>query len=131
MQRAQTPFLRVSIGNVPRIRGSALHLDLDPIGSSQFEVSLDDGPGELVHLFEHVPFAIVEVRLPMPRRVSTGTRGAENEELRIGRPLRFLNVAAMLTIRRLKVLSRQGDASHVVNLDSGFIERGAGMFSNG
>ena len=130
MQRAQTPFLRMPGADVSRISGSALHLDLDPIGSSQFEVSLDDGSGEVVHLFEHVPLAIVEVRLPMPRRVSTGTRGAENEELRIGRPLHFLNVTSMLTIRRLKVLGRQDGAFHVVNLDPRFVERRAGMFSN-
>jgi hypothetical protein len=81
------------------ISGGAVHLNFDPIGGSQFEVSLDDGPSEVIHLFKQVPAAIVEVSLPMPLRVSTRARRAENEELRIGRPSGFLNVTAMLTIR--------------------------------
>ena len=131
MQRAQTPFLRMPGADVSRISGSALHLDLDPIGSSQFEVSLDDGSGEVVHLFEHVPLAIVEVRLPMPWRMSTATRGAENEELGIGRPLVFLYIAAVLAIWRFKVLGRQDRAFHVTNLDSGFVERRIRMSTDG
>jgi len=104
MQRAQTPFLRMPIGNVLRISGSTLHLNFDPIGSSQFEVPLDDRAGEVVHLLEGFAFPIVEVSLPMPRRVSSRTGSAENKELRIWRPLHFLNVTPMLAIRDLKSL---------------------------
>ena len=117
-------------GDVLGITGRALHLDLDPIGYSQFEVSLDNRPCEVIYFFECVPAAIVEVSLPMPRRVSTATCGAENEELRIGRPLHFLNVAAMLAIRRLKVLGRQDGAFHIADLDSRFIEWRIRVLSN-
>jgi hypothetical protein len=123
MYRAQTPFLQVAIRDVSRITSRALHLDFDPVRSTKFEVSLDGGPSEVIHLFKQVPAAIVEVSLPMPRRVSTRARGAENEELRIGRSSGFLNVTVMLTIRRLKILGRQDHGFHVVNLDSRFIER--------
>ena len=107
MQRAQATFFRVSIGDIPGISGGPLHLDFDPIGRTQFEVSLDDRPGKVVHFSECVSAAIVEVSLPMPRRMSSGTGSAENEELRIRRPLHFLNVTSMLAIRRLKILGRQ------------------------
>src|SRR6266480_7766320 len=102
MQCAQTPLLWMSTGDVSRITSGALYLDFDPVGGSQFEVSLDDRSGKVVHFFAHLPFAIVKVSLPMPRRVSTGACSAKHEELRIGRPPAFLNVAAMLTIWRLK-----------------------------
>ena len=129
MQRAQPPFHRVPGDNVSRISGCALHIDFDPIGSSQFEIPLDDWPREIVHLFERVPFAIVEVSLPMPRRVPTGTCRAENEELLIGRPLGFLNVTSMFTIRRLKVLGRQDGTFQFVTLSSGFLEWRDGVVS--
>ena len=116
--------------DIAGITRGALHLDFDPIGSSQFEVSLDDRTCEIVHFFEYFSFAIVKVSLPMPWRVSTGTRRAENEELRIRRPLHFLNVAAVLAIRRFKVLGRQDGAFHVADLHSRFIEWRVGMFSN-
>jgi hypothetical protein len=122
MQCAQMPLLWMSIRDVSRITSGALHLDFNPIGSGQLEVPLDNWPGKVVHFFEHVSFAIVKVSLPMPRRVSTGACSAKHEELRIGRPLPFLNVAAMLTVRRFKVLGCQGAAFDVANLDSRFID---------
>ncbi len=130
MQRTQAPLDGVSSVDIARITRGALHLDFDPIGSSQFEVSLDDRPCEVVYFFECVSAAIVEVSLPMPRRMSSRTGGAENKELRIRRPLHLLNVAAVLAIRRLKVLSRQDGAFHVADLDSRFVERRVGMSSN-
>ena len=119
------------IGNVHWITGRALHLDLDPIGSIQFEVSLNDGSGKIVHFLKHLPFPIIKICLPMPRRMPTGARGAEDEELRVGRPLSLLNVAAVLTIGRLEAFGRQDGACHVTNLDTGFVEWRIRMSSNG
>ena len=99
LHHAQPPFHRVPIDNVTRISGGALYLDFDPVGTSQFEVPLDDGPGEVVHLSKGFPSSIVEVSLPMLGRMSTATCCAKNEELRVGRPLGLLNIAAVLTIR--------------------------------
>src|SRR4029077_15403780 len=130
MQRAQASLFRVPGSDIRRISRSALHLDFDPIGSTQFKVPLNDGSREVVHFFEHLPFAIVEIRLPMPRRVSTRTCGAENKELRIGGPLHFLNVTSMLAIRRLEILRCQDGAAHVTNLDARFVEGRTGMSSN-
>ena len=81
MQRAQAPLDRVSRVDIAGIIRGALHLDFDPIGSSQFEVSLDDRACEVVHFFKCFPLAIVKVSLPMPRRVATATCRAEDEEL--------------------------------------------------
>src|SRR6476646_5361139 len=131
MHCAQTPLLWVPIGDVSRITSGALHLHFNPIGSRQFEISLNDRPGKVVHFFERVPFAIVNVSLPMPRRVSTRACSAKHEELRIGGPLPFLNIAAMLTIRRFKVLRREDCAFHVADLYSRFIERRVWMSSYG
>src|SRR5882724_3094688 len=121
----------MSIGNVGWVTGRALHLDLDPIGSTQFEVSLNDRSGKIVDFFKHLPFAITKICLPMPRRMPTGARGAEDEELRIGRPLSLLDVAAVLTIGRLEAFGRQDGACHVTNLDSRFVEWRIRMSSNG
>jgi hypothetical protein len=120
----------VSIANVRRIIGSALHPDFNPIGSSQFEVSFDDRAGEVVYLPKGFAFAIVKVGLPMPWRMSIGARGTEDEELRVRRPLRLLNIAPVLAIRRLKVLGRQEGACRVTNLSAGFVEWGARMSSD-
>jgi len=121
----------MAIGNVHWITGRALHLDLDPIGSTQFEVSLNDGSGKIVHFLKHLPFPIIKICLPMSRRMPTGARGAEDEELRVGRPLGLLNVAAVLTIGRLEAFGRQDGACHVTNLDTGFVEWRIRMSSNG
>jgi len=130
MQRAQAALDGVSSVDIPRITSGALHLDFDPIGCSQFKVSLDNWSCEVVDFFEHVPLAIIKVSLLMPRRVSAAARSAENEELRIRRPLHFLNVTTMFAIRGFEVLSRQDRAFHVADLDSRFIERRVGMSSN-
>jgi hypothetical protein len=131
MQRAQAPLDGVSSVGIAGITRCALHLNFDPIGSSQFEVSLDDGTCEVVHFFERISFAIVEVRLPMPWRVPARTRGAKNEELGVGRPLVFLYIAAVLAIWRLKVLGCQDAAFHVADLNSGFVKRRIGMSTDG
>ena len=122
MQRAQTAFLRVAVDYVARIASRTLHPHFDPVRSTQSEVSLYDGPGKVIHFFEHLSFAIVKVSLPMPRRVSAATCRAKNEELRVGRPLGFLNVTAVLAIRRLEILCCQDAAVHILNLDLRFIE---------
>ena len=119
------------IGNVHWITGRALHLDLDPIGSTQFEVSLDYRACEVVHFFECFSFAIVKVGLPVPGRMPAATCGAENKELRIGRPPVFLYIAAVLAIWGLKVLGCQDAAFHVADLDSRFVEWGIGMSTDG
>ena len=67
----------------------------------------------------------------MPRRMPAGARGAEDEELRVGRPLGLLYVAAVLTIGRLEAFGRQDGACYVTNLDTGFVEWRIRMSSNG
>lgn len=84
MHRAQMSLHSMSGRNVRRITRFALHLNFDPIGSSHCKIALDDWPCEVVYLPERVYSAIVKVRLPVPRRVSTGTGGAEHKELRVG-----------------------------------------------
>ena len=130
MQRTQAPLLGMSGVDVSRISSRALHLDLDPIGRTQSKVSLDDRTGEVVHLLERLLFAIVKVGLPMPRGVATGACGAEDEELRIGGPLPFLNIAPVLTVRGLEIFRGQDAACHVPNLNPRLIKWRVRMFAD-
>ena len=122
MQGAQTPLFGMSGADVSRISSRALHLDLDPIGRTQFKVSLDDRTGEIVHLLERLLFAIVKVGLPMPRGVATGACGAKDEELRIGGPLVFLHIASMFTVGGPEIFESENVIVHVMNFDPRFIE---------
>lgn len=119
------------IGNVHWITSRSLYLDLDPIRSTQFEVPFDDRPGEIVDFLKSFALPIVEVRLPVPRRMPTRTRSAEDKETRVGRPLGLLDVAAMLTIGRLEVFGRQERACHITNFDTGFVKWRVRVSPNG
>jgi hypothetical protein len=92
MQGAELTFNLVAGYNVGWIRFGTLNRDFDPVRIGKSEVAFDNWAREIVELFKRIGVSIVEVGLPMPRGMATGTRGAKYVKLGVGRPLIHLYV---------------------------------------
>ena len=111
--------------NIAGIGGRPLHGDFDFVRRRQDKVALDNGTCKIVELFEDIFASVVEIGLPVPGGMATGTGGAEDEESGIGGPLSFLDVASVLAIGTLEIFGCDHTVLAVMDFNSGFVEGGA------
>jgi len=98
MQSTQLSFDLVTGYDVRWIGLGALDCDLYPVRRRKREIAFDDWTGKIVEFFECVCSTVIEIGRPMPRGMTTGTRGAECEELRVWCPRLRLYVASIFSL---------------------------------
>jgi hypothetical protein len=76
MQSTQLSFDLVTGYNLRWIGLGSLDRDLYPVRGRKREIAFDDWTGKIVEFFEYVRSTIIEIGLPMPRGMTTGTRSA-------------------------------------------------------
>ena len=81
--------------NVRGIRLGTLDGYFYPIRRGDGEIALDNRSGEIIQLQELVGFAVVKIRLPIPRGMAARTSRAKDKELGIWCPGCLLDIPAV------------------------------------
>ena len=109
--------------DVARIGRRALHGCLYDIGRFDCEVEFNHCPDCVVEQRELILFPAVKIGVPVPGRMPARALGAEHEKIRIGRPRRMHNAAALIAFGRSKIARRNHFARRVANIDTRFVQR--------